>query len=164
MQKLQQSIAAKVAEVLTATGKTQEAFAEWLDVSRRIVGYWLKAERTPSLGSLAKMASFVGRDVAWFFQVENQQTLGTPSPSSATPLTPEPLEALELVRLALIQSSAGEPSAEPDASQLAALQAENAALKAELKKLRTSRGYGKTKVHVPPREAPPASDQRETGS
>lgn len=74
-----------------------------------------------------------------------------------------PNEALDILRDAITRQPAAEPSAERAASQLEALRAENAALKAELKKLRTSRGHGKTKVHVPPREAPPASDQRETG-
>ena len=150
----------KVKAVRVGLGLQQEEFAHRLDVSTQMVSAYENAKSMPSFKTLGRLAEEAKQPVAWFFVDESVHQL---LPAGDLPRT-TPEQALDILRDVISQQPAAEPSAEPDESQLEALRSENAALKAELKKLRTSRGYGKTKVHVPPREAPPASDQRETGS
>lgn len=138
-------------------GLSQRALGDLIDVTGSTVQKYEDGSLKISIDTLSAIATATETDLQWFLETTGYL-------SSRIDIRTTPLEALDILRAAVTQSSAAEPNAELAASQLETLRSENAALKAELEKLRTSRGHGRTKVHVPPREAPPASDQRETGS
>lgn len=73
VQSVQSRIAFKVAEIFESTGETQDGFAEMVSVSKRAVAYWLAGERIPTVANLVEMARVYGKDVSWFFEIEDQQ-------------------------------------------------------------------------------------------
>jgi DNA-binding transcriptional regulator YiaG len=88
VQSVQQLIAEKVNEVFVDADMTQEKFAEWIGVSKRIVAYWLKGERTPTVANLLRMAERHGKEVSWFFlepgqRIENGERTVTPEEALA---------------------------------------------------------------------------------
>jgi transcriptional regulator with XRE-family HTH domain len=71
---VQDLIKSRVAEVIDALDLTQDEFAAYMGVSKRLVSYWLTGDRTPSRRHMVKMASVVDEGIDWFFQPTTKNT------------------------------------------------------------------------------------------
>jgi transcriptional regulator with XRE-family HTH domain len=71
---VQDLIKSRVAEVIGALDLTQDEFAAYMGVSKRLVSYWLSGDRTPSRRHMVKMASVLAEGIDWFFQPTTTNT------------------------------------------------------------------------------------------
>lgn len=152
----------KIRSARQAAGLSQQQAAEIFGVSSPMVSMYENDHSKPGLERLEKFAAEAGKSFAWFFLAEDEEIVSEGLLPAEPTVTPE--EALEVLRAALFSQK--HDGAEPAASQLAELRAENAALKKELEKLRArapSRKFGQDKNHTPPRKSR-GSDQKQTGS
>ena len=72
---VQDLIKSRVAEVIGALDLTQDEFAAYMGVSKRLVSYWLTGDRTPSRRHMVKMASVVDEGIDWFFHPTTKNTV-----------------------------------------------------------------------------------------
>lgn len=137
---------------------TQRALGKVIGVSGGAVAKYELGTRAISLEILNDIAKATGRELLWFLEMA-----GYVKPRLPGHITPA--DALKALSELVTQSSAAEPSAEPAASQLEALRAENAALREQLAAAGLSapprRQIGQPKDRVPPRKRDRAGTQKQ---